>query len=106
MLSGEETAQDSHNRYDQNCQPLARRSGIAKEHVHIEEGPAETFIPILAKRIDASLIVMGTVANTSLKGALLGNTAEQILGLVNTDVLTLKPRDLMDPLENVLTQSG
>ncbi|WP_281648464.1 universal stress protein [Parendozoicomonas sp. Alg238-R29] len=103
MLSGEDTEQEAHDRYESNCIPLATKYGISDENIHVEEGPAEVFIPELSKRLNTSLIVMGTVANTSLKGALLGNTAEQILHHVECDVLTLKPRDIMDPLENVLS---
>ena len=103
MLSGEETEANTHDRYKEKCIPLAEQYGIGSDHIHVEEGPAEVFIPELSKRLGVSLIVMGTVANTSLKGALLGNTAEQILRHVECDVLTLKPKDLMDPLERVIS---
>ena len=102
MLAGEETEKETQNLYQSNCLTLANKFGINKDAIHVDEGPAEVFIPELSRRLGASLIVMGTVANTSLKGALLGNTAEQILKHVECDVLTLKPRDLMDPLENVI----
>ncbi|CAM3519261.1 universal stress protein [Parendozoicomonas haliclonae] len=102
MLTGEDTEADARNRYQDNCEKLAEQYEVPTDNIHVKEGPAETFIPELSKEVDASLVVMGTVANTSLKGALLGNTAEQILGMIHTDVLALRPRDLMDPLEKVL----
>ncbi|MTI12547.1 universal stress protein [Sansalvadorimonas verongulae] len=102
MLAGEETEEQTQSLYQNNCLSLADKYDIDSQAIHVDEGPAEVFIPELSKTLGASLIVMGTVANTSLKGALLGNTAEQILQHVECDVLTVKPRDLMDPLENVI----
>ncbi len=102
MLSGSAKPDDSEVRYQNGCNSLAKRFDIPSEHVHVGEGPAEILIPERAKDLGISLVVIGTVANASIKGALLGNTAEQILSMIHTDVLTLKPRDLMDPLENVV----
>ncbi|MCL6268716.1 universal stress protein [Sansalvadorimonas sp. 2012CJ34-2] len=105
-LSGDDpiskSSADTHVRYEQQCQPLAKRFAIADEHVHIEEGPAEAFIPTLCKRINASLLVMGTVAHTSLRIELLGDTAEQILNNIETDILCVKPLDIMEPLEKLM----
>ena len=88
--------------YQAGCKPFADRYEIPAEDIHVEEGPAETLIPAIAKRIDADLVVMGTVARTGIKGALMGNTAELLLGAIECDVLTLKPRDIMEPLEQTL----
>jgi nucleotide-binding universal stress UspA family protein len=63
------------------------------EGVHLlcdEKGPGHG-ISHLAKREQIDLIVMGTVARSGLRGALLGNTAEQVLDRIECSVLALKP---------------
>ncbi|MCL6414555.1 universal stress protein [Aestuariirhabdus sp. Z084] len=90
--------------YRDACTPYASQHKVADECVHIGEGPAQSYIPQLAEQIDASLVVMGTVARTGISGAIIGNTAELILDSISCDVLTLKPVDIMEHLETVVTQ--
>jgi nucleotide-binding universal stress UspA family protein len=71
-------------------------------HVHIDEGPADTLIPRIAKQIGASVTVIGTVGRKGIAGALIGNTAEVILDQLESDILVLKPEDTMAHLENLL----
>lgn len=52
----------------------------------------------LAKKQDIDLIVMGTIARTGVVGALIGNTAEQVLDRVTCSVLTIKPDDYISPV--------
>ena len=56
-------------------------------------------IPNLVKRIDADIIVMGTVARTGIPGFFMGNTAETILNQINCSVLAIKPRGFKTPVE-------
>lgn len=62
-----------------------------------EKGPGHA-ISELAKRQDIDLIVMGTIARTGVVGALMGNTAEQVLDRVTCSVLTIKPNDYISPV--------
>jgi universal stress protein E len=39
----------------------------------------------------AQLVVMGTVGRRGVRAQVLGNTAEEVLGLLRADTLTLKP---------------
>jgi universal stress protein E len=55
------------------------------------EGRADIAIPNIANKIDAQLLILGTVGRTGLSGAFIGNTAEHILANMNCDILTLKP---------------
>ncbi len=98
ILSGENTSEA----YQANCLKMAEAFDQPKDRVLVQEGPAEILIPDLVKAYNISLVVMGTVANSSIKGALLGNTAERILGLIDTDILALRPKDVMEPLEQEL----
>jgi len=59
--------------------------------LHIGEGPAEYWIAQVAGEQQAALIVISSRARCGIKGALLGNTAEQILDRLDTDVLVLRP---------------
>jgi len=58
---------------------------------HVGEGPPEHWIPAVATEQGASLVVIGTHARGGLKGALIGNTAEQILDRLSTDIMVLRP---------------
>jgi len=55
------------------------------------EGRADIAIPKIAKKIDAQLLILGTVGRTGLSGAFIGNTAEHVLANMSCDILTLKP---------------
>lgn len=70
------------------------------DHVHLlcdELGPGHA-IADLSKREQIDLIVMGTIARTGLAGALLGNTAEQVLDRIECAVLAVKPDGFISPL--------
>jgi universal stress protein E len=57
----------------------------------VKRGPVAKVITSEAAELRAQLVVMGTVGRTGVKARLLGNTAESVLALLNTDVLALKP---------------
>lgn len=65
---------------------------------HLIKGPPRREIPALAKRLDADLVVMGTVARTGVPGFFIGNTAEAILDQIECSVLAVKPAGFMTPV--------
>ncbi len=65
---------------------------------HLIDGRAGMVIPEQARRHDAGLIVMGTVARTGLPGFIIGNTAENVLNQVGCSVLTVKPQGFETPV--------
>ena len=89
-------------RYREQCAKFVKEFELDDEQMHIKEGPADVLIPKMAKELDAVVTVIGTVARTGLSGALIGNTAEVVLDAVETDVLVLKPQDVMTHLETQL----
>ncbi|CAH0152645.1 Universal stress protein E [Pseudomonas sp. Bi123] len=91
-------------RYREQCQAFQAEFDIDDDHLHIEEGPADVLIPFMAHKLGASVTVIGTVARTGLSGALIGNTAEVVLDALESDVLVLKPDDIMDHLEEIVTR--
>jgi universal stress protein E len=62
-----------------------------KPQTHLVKGWARKEIPIMAKRLEADLVVMGTVARTGIPGFAMGNTAETILSQLDCSVLAIKP---------------
>lgn len=87
--------------YREQCKTLQDEFNINDEHVYVEEGSADTLIPQIAHQLKAVLTVVGNVARTGLAGALIGNTAEMILDTLESDVLVLKPDDIINHLKEL-----
>lgn len=88
MLKHHRDAMDEH----------AAKYQIANDHAVVEEGLPEDVIRNVAKRIDAELVVLGTIGRTGLSAAFIGNTAEHVIDRLNCDVLALKPEGYVSPL--------
>lgn len=91
-------------RYREQCKAFQAEFDIDDLHLHVEEGPADVLIPQMAHKLQASVTVIGTVARTGLSGALIGNTAEVVLDSLEGDVLVLKPDEIIDHLEEIVTK--
>ena len=65
---------------------------------HLPRGSARTEIPALARRIDADLLVLGTLGRTGVPGFFIGNTAETVLYQADCSVLALKPVGFVSPV--------
>lgn len=91
-------------RYREQCRSFQAEYDISDERLHIVEGPADVLIPQVAHQLDAVVTVIGTVARTGLSGALIGNTAEVILDALESDVLVLKPDEVIAHLEELVAQ--
>lgn len=87
--------------YREQCKTLQKEFGIDDDRLHIEEGAADILIPQMARKLNAALTVIGNVARTGLTGALIGNTAEMVLDALESDVLVLKPDDIITHLEEL-----
>lgn len=72
-------------------------SGI-RHKVHILKGKPADLLPQSAEKYKIDLIVMGTLARSSVAGLFIGNTAEQVLNRVNCSVLTVKPDGFKTPV--------
>lgn len=79
------------------CEYYAKKYNINDDHIHITEGDPDDVVEIMAKEIEADLVVIGSVAREGLSGVLLGNTAERIVDRVSCDVLVIKPLDGVKP---------
>lgn len=65
---------------------------------HLIKGETRKEVSILAKKIEADLVIMGTVARTGIHGLIMGNTAETILNQIDCSVLAIKPPGFETPI--------
>jgi nucleotide-binding universal stress UspA family protein len=68
-------------------------------HSHLACGIPWKDIGRTAQHLNADLIAMGTVGRSGIKGVLLGNTAEKVLGTCDCSTLTVKPADFVSPIQ-------
>jgi universal stress protein E len=66
--------------------------------VHLSWGTPWKEIGRMAQHLAADLISLGTVGRSGIKGVLLGNTAEKVLGTCDCSILTVKPADFVSPI--------
>lgn len=92
--------------YRAACKVFQQKFDIDDSRLHVEEGPADVIIPRIAKKLKAVVTVMGTVARTGFSGALIGNTAEVVIDKLESDILVLKPQDMVKHLEELATKNG
>ncbi len=52
----------------------------------------------LARNLKVDLVVMGTVGRSGIPGLLLGNTAEKVLSLCESSILSIKPAGFVSPI--------
>ena len=55
-------------------------------------------IDVIARSLDADLIVMGSMGRTGIPGFLIGNTAEKVLRLCDRSILAVKPAGFVSPV--------
>ena len=68
------------------------RYEISRSNAHLVCGDPAVALPIVARSMHASLIVMGAMSRSGLKRIFIGSTAERVLDGLQCDVLVIKPR--------------
>lgn len=63
------------------------------------KGKPEKVIAEYSKKVNANLVVMGTVARVGIPGLIIGNTAENILYRLNQSLLAIKPKGFKTLIE-------
>jgi len=71
----------------------------AAVHSHLAWGTPWKEIGRAAQHLQADLIALGTVGRSGVKGLLLGNTAERVLGACDCGILTVKPDGFVSPID-------
>jgi universal stress protein E len=68
---------------------IAEHFGIDPARVHLRRTETVSALEALCAELAPSILVMGTLARTGIKGKLIGNTAEKLLDVGNADILTV-----------------
>jgi nucleotide-binding universal stress UspA family protein len=66
--------------------------------IHLSKGEPGLTVANLVDEIKPTTLVMGTIARTGLSGMIIGNTAEQVLGMIKTSVIAVKPEGFQSPV--------
>ncbi|MFT6310060.1 MAG: nucleotide-binding universal stress UspA family protein [Porticoccus sp.] len=66
---------------------------------HLMKGVAKECIPDFVRQNNIGVVIMGTVARTGIPGLLIGNTAEIILQLIDSSLITVKPAGFISPIK-------
>lgn len=96
-LSAEALAAEQELRYSQIKQ-LTDQYGIVDGNLHVDADMAAEYIPRMAAGWHADIVVMGAIARSGLKRALIGSSAEHVLETLPCDVLVVKPTDFAQNL--------
>jgi nucleotide-binding universal stress UspA family protein len=83
-----------------NVKYLAERAetyGVPYQ-LHLDKGRPTEVIPETIAAIRPGVVVLGTLARTGLRGMFIGNTAEAVLGTVESSVLAAKPDNFVAPI--------
>jgi universal stress protein E len=77
---------------------FARTHGVAATQCHLLAGPPAQSLPALVDRLDADLLVIGTVQRRGLERLIIGSTAERIVEHADCDILAVKPAGFTERL--------
>lgn len=78
---------------------LRQKHAIDESQTRVEQGLPEDVIPSVAKKLSAGLVILGTTGRTGISAVFIGNTAEHVIDKINCDVLALKPKGFISPLD-------
>ena len=70
---------------------LCKAHGIQSERIHVEQGGTRHSLMTLTEQLRADAVVMGAISRSGLKGLFLGNTAEDVLDRLQSDLVIVKP---------------
>lgn len=65
---------------------------------HLPKGSPREELPALATRIDANILVLGSLGRSGVSGLFIGNTAEAVLQRIDCAVLAVKPEGFVSPV--------
>ncbi|QIZ76590.1 universal stress protein UspE [Ferrimonas lipolytica] len=86
--------------HEERIYELGAHYQLGKDRCHVLEGMPEDVIPDLAKEMNASIVIIGTIGRSGLSAALIGNTAEHVIDQIDCDLLTEKPASFVSPVAN------
>lgn len=78
---------------------LTERYQNPRSTAHLIKGEPKVCIPAFVETNDIDVVVMGSVGRSDIPGLLIGNTAETVLQLIDSSVITLKPAGFESPIK-------
>jgi len=72
---------------------------LDEQYTRVEQGLPEDVIPSVVQELKAGLVILGTTGRTGISAVFIGNTAEHVIDKINCDVLALKPKGFVSPLD-------
>jgi nucleotide-binding universal stress UspA family protein len=67
-------------------------------HPHLRHGRSSDVIADVVDEVQPAVVVMGTLARAGLRGLIIGNTAERLLGDLEASVIAVKPPGFVSPI--------
>lgn len=91
IIDKDKTLKQAKQKYIPIIQQMVGDQPVSPDHIHIKAGDPSNVIPSLASKVQAELVIIGSIGRKGLRAKLIGNTAESILTLLKTDVLVMQP---------------
>lgn len=77
---------------------LTEQFAISDERVHLVAGVTADVFPQIIREHAISLVVMGSLARSRMEDVMIGSTAEKVLDYLSCDVLAIKPKGFISPV--------
>ena len=68
---------------------LANETGLPAEKIHVESGYTDEAVSTVAKRLNADLVIMGTLGQNGLIRSRRGNTAARVIAALEQDIMVV-----------------
>jgi len=68
---------------------LVNETGLPNDKIHVDNGYTSDVVSALAEKINADLIIMGTLGQNGMTKTRRGNTSERLIAAVDTDVMVI-----------------
>lgn len=98
-LPFDEIEQQMHENHQKRFAEIASFHGIEDRNAHLISGLAHEELPIVARQMNAAVVVMGAVARNRWKRLFIGATAERTMEYLPCDLLVIKPEWFRSPVE-------
>lgn len=77
------------NEHEVGPEQLGELFDVDRSRVCLRQGETVATLKTICDEIDPSIVVLGTLARSGIRGKLIGNTAEKLLDLIEADLLTV-----------------
>lgn len=85
-------------RHAEALRALTQQFQLSEDRVHLVAGVAGDVLPQIAREHAVDLVVMGSLTRSRLENAMVGSTAEKVLDHLSCDVLVIKPKGYLSPV--------